>query len=605
MRRRRGWVPRSGSPPPPGRGVRSRGRCLTVLASAVLWAVFAGSAAAQEGCEWLPPSGNLQGTGNLTRVQTPHLYCRDGVRIRADSTRFYENTNYYELYGHVLFENPERILRSGRAQYFRSTGRLQAQEDVRLTRKSDNALVTGENLVFEEAGRGRAQDHMTVTGGRPHAVLYVQRDTARPEAEGPDSLAPPPPAAGEAGEESGPPAPYEVDADRIELTGEERFDASGRVEITRDSLEGYGDRAVYEQTEGTLVLLGEARMVNGGYTLVGDTVEAIIPEEAIREVVARRRATLTGEDLDVRAPLIRMMMADGALERMVAVAPTDTAAPPEGPPTGPPGELPSGELGGAPPPPVTRAALLQAEHPARPVARARDFIIVADSIDVRLPGRVLERLIAVGEAHGESTARDSLDTEDLPEVARRDWIDGRTIEATFSRAETPDTPEAAADSSGSEYRLESLVASGSARSLYRMAPRDSAAAGPDTTAVGANPTAVAGADTAAAAVALVDTTAAAVAIVDTAAVADTAGLADTAAVAGAGAPMPALHYVMGDTITLRLQEGRIRQMEVVGQVRGVHWEPRARRAGGGAGGGAPGNGSAGVPESPRREEERR
>lgn len=514
----------------PGRR-RRRGRETLFLAfvALALSALPGGRAAAQEDCQWLPPSGDLLGTGNLTRVKTPHLLCRDGVRIRADSTRFYENRNYFELYGNVLVENPERILRSGRAQYFRATGRLQAQQDVRLTRKSDNTLITGETLVYEEAGRGRPQDHMTVTGGRPHAVLYVRTDTVRP-----DSLAPAQPA-------SEPPVPYDVDADRIELTGQEFFDASGRVEITRDSLQAYGDRALYEQGAGTLELLGRARMVNGGYTLVGDTIQALMPEEVIREVVARRRASLEGEDLDVRAPRIRMMMTEGKLDRLVAVTLGDSVAP-EAPP--------EEELGGAPPPPTSGAALLLAEHPSRPVARARDFVIVADSVDVLLPGEVLERLIAVGTAHGENTARDSLDTEGLPEVARRDWIDGQRIEAAFARVQVPDTAGSEAGSTRGEYRLESLVAGGSARSLYRMAARDSAAAVQDSVA------------------------------------------------------RPAIHYVTGDTITLTLDDGQISRMEVVGQVQGVHWEPTARGGGGGTGGGPPGGVPAGE-DPPRPGEERR
>jgi hypothetical protein len=144
------------------------------------------------------------------------------------------------------------------------------------------------------------------------------------------------------------------------------------------------------------------------------------------------------------------------------------------------------------------------------VVRAEDFLIIADSVDVLLPSEVLESLTAVGTAHAESTARDSLNTASTPDIIRRDWIDGGTIVATFGQS---------TDSTAGEYRLERLVSSGSARSLYRMAASDSANA------------------------------------------------------EFQGEQRPAVHYVGGDTIVLMLEEGAIRSMEVVNQVRGWHFEP--------------------------------
>jgi hypothetical protein len=77
----------------------------------------------------------------------------------------------------------------------------------------------------------------------------------------------------------------------------------------------------------------------------------------------------------------------------------------------------------------------------------------------------------------------------------------------------------AADSSDAGYEVERIVARVDARSLYRLPPEDS--------------TAVPGVDP------------------------------------------PALHYVLGDEITLVMENGEVRSMEVVGQTRGVHLEPLA------------------------------
>jgi hypothetical protein len=40
-----------------------------------------------------------------------------------------------------------------------------------------------------------------------------------------------------------------------------------------------------------------------------------------------------------------------------------------------------------------------------------------------------------------------------------------------------------------------------------------------------------------------------------------------------GVDAPAVHYVLGDTITIVMVEGEVDRMEVIGQVRGVHVEP--------------------------------
>jgi hypothetical protein len=441
-------------------------------------------AGAQQECEFLAPSGNFDSTNGFTRVTTPHVICPDGTRIRADSLRRTDSSGYYDFFGSVLLEDPVRILRAARAQYFANTGRLQAQQEVRLTRKEDNSLVTGENLVYDVGDGDAGEERLVMTGGRPHAVVYPAAvDTVRPGDE--------PSAGSEA-------APYEVDADRIEIVGAADLDASGDVRITRDSLEAHADRSVFDQEEGMLALLRRARVIDRGSLLEADSIDLILPEDVIREIIARRRAVLTNEDLNMRAPFIHILMTDGRMDRVVAVGDTGT-------PAGTPDPL-----SGASQPPAPATSLLLADHPARPVVRAEDFLIIADSVDVLLPSEVLESLTAVGTAHAESTARDSLNTASTPDIIRRDWIDGGTIVATFGQS---------TDSTAGEYRLERLVSSGSARSLYRMAASDSANA------------------------------------------------------EFQGEQRPAVHYVGGDTIVLMLEEGAIRSMEVVNQVRGWHFEP--------------------------------
>jgi hypothetical protein len=146
-------------------------------------------------------------------------------------------------------------------------------------------------------------------------------------------------------------------------------------------------------------------------------------------------------------------------------------------------------------------------------------------------------------------ARDSLNQADTPALIRRDWIEGDTIIATFSEvADSLAPPEDSlggepadplppsagrvppdADSTGSRYRLDRLVAKASARSLYRIEPSDSTL------------------------------------------------MEEEARLA--------VHYVVGDQITILLSEGEVERMEVEGSTRGVHLEPvgRPKREGGSGG----------------------
>jgi hypothetical protein len=168
----------------------------------------------------------------------------------------------------------------------------------------------------------------------------------------------------------------------------------------------------------------------------------------------------------------------------------------------------------------------------RPVALVEDFELTADSVEVTAPGNVVERVFAAGRARSVSTSRDSLNVELLPEIARTDWLEGDTVIVRFdpvspgARVEGVDIelrPEPGASrDERSRSEVHSVVARGAARSLYRLAPSDS--------------TAVPGVDP------------------------------------------PALHYVVGNEITIRMRDGQVDGMEVVGRTRGVHLEPLARRA---------------------------
>ena len=439
------------------------------------------SVAAQEGCRYADPGNDVldsrrsPGGGQVTNIRNPHFLCEDGVEIWADSAVAYSEQAMSQLIGRVRYRDRTRELRAREARYFSEVGRLQAQGDVRVTNFEDGSVIENGNLVYLRETDFRDEEEMTVTTGpdrvRPRALVYPARS---------DSLAP----------EADPGPPYAVEGDVIVLRGSAYFASTGDVRIERDSLFAFGDSAEYREADEVLVLVGSARVESGTYTLVGRTVTIGTATSDTSVIHARRDALLTGEDIVVNAPHIVLHLAGGAVERLVAV-------------------------------PLVAEMVAEGDTAdlARPLALTENVELTADSLELTAPGEVVERILAAGSARSVSHARDSLNVESLPDVARSDWMEGDTI--VISMRPAADTL-LAPDSADAGYQVDRIVARVEARSLYRLAPEDS--------------TAVPGADP------------------------------------------PALHYVLGDEITLVMEDGQVRSMEVVGQTRGVHLEPLGGRA---------------------------
>jgi len=420
----------------------------------------------------------------INRVLTPHLVCEDGVEIWADSA--IARQGVANFMGAVRYLDRSRELRAASARYFARTGRLEAQGQVRVTNQEDGSTVENGDLVYTRQSEVNEIEEMTVTTGsdglRPRATLYPKRPEAPTDSV---ALADSIPLDVEPGEPAEPPEPqqYIVVGDRIYFRGDSYFNARGMVEIERDSLFAYADSAEYNGEDGALVLEGSASVDGATYDLIGKTITLLSSDDGSDEVRAVRDAMLTGEDIDVTAAQILLDLVDGEVEHMVAVpVAEDTAWTPQ------------------------------------PRAVSEDFELVGDSLDLAAPGGVLQRVFAAGHARSVSTSRGDLNVEELPEIARTDWMDGDTIEVFLVPAE-PDSA-AVPDETGNDYEVERIIARVGARSLYRMTPSDS--------------TAVPGVDS------------------------------------------PAISYMVADEITVYMVDGQADRVESVGQVDGWHLEPLKR-----------------------------
>jgi len=444
-------------------------------------------ASAQEGCRYADDGNDelnsVAGPGGerITYIRRPHFLCADGVEIWADSAIAYSAQAMSHLIGRVRYRDSARELRSNQARYFSNVGRLQAQGNLHVTNLEDGSVIENGDLVYLRQADYREVEEMVVTTGtdrvRPRALVYpAPSDSAAQDAE--------------------PPAPYSVVSDRLVLRGAGYFNATGTVEIERDSLFAFADSAEFDESSELLHLVGSARVTSRSYDLVGRSITLGTADTGPSEIRAVREALLTGEDLVIRSPLISLFVLDGAMERLVAVPLRDA---------------PDGDTLGV----AEDSASL-----VRPVALAENLELTGDSLEIVAPAEVVERIFAAGAARSVSHARDSLNVDELPEWARYDWLEGDTVIVSL-RPATVDSTVADTVATG-EYEVERIVAKLRARSLYRLPPEDS--------------TAVVGVD------------------------------------------RPAVHYVMGDEITIVMREGEVESMVVVGQARGVHYEPQRRPA---------------------------
>lgn len=98
--------------------------------------------------------------------------------------------------------------------------------------------------------------------------------------------------------------------------------------------------------------------------------------------------------------------------------------------------------------------------PSRARALSPEYDIVADSLDVRMPGQRVREVFAVRDAFAQSTP-DSTRVRST----EKDWLRGDTIVARFDTI-------AVAQDSARRPRIRDLVAHGNARSFYQVATRE-------------------------------------------------------------------------------------------------------------------------------------
>ena len=193
--------------------------------------------------------------------------------------------------------------------------------------------------------------------------------------------------------------------------------ASGNVVIERVDLRATADSATLDQGREFARLMRKPVIIGRGersFTLVGTVVDLWSRNRKLERVRADGAAKVTSDSLTLTGDTIDLRLSAQRIERVFAWG--------------------------------TRAT-----------ADAPEQRLEADSLDIRMPGQRLQQVHALGRA----IALSIVDTQRIL-TEERDWIAGDTIVASFDTVLT-------ADSSGGA-RMREVVATGTARAFYQLAP---------------------------------------------------------------------------------------------------------------------------------------
>lgn len=315
-------------------------------------------------------------------------------QLVADSAEFYEDRGTLFLIGNVRYREPRAQVTSNFMTYYQGEERLNAEGNVVAT-FTNGSVMRGPVADYYRVSPVRSVEYMVATG-RPQLTL-VERDTT-----------------------GTPSQPVIVNANRIRMDGDSLVYASGRVEMLRSDVTGYGDSAFMDAGREYMRLMRTPRVTGRGerpFTLEGEVIDMFARDRKLDRVVASPAGHATSDDLEIFADTIDLRVIEDRLSRAFAFGPSR----------------------------------------ARAVSTERD--VVADSLDVQMPNQQLQEVRAIGSAFATS----------LPDTARvispeRDWLQGDTIVVEF---ETEGVAEG-------RTQARRLTATLNARSFHQMQGQNAA-----------------------------------------------------------------------------------------------------------------------------------
>ncbi len=364
-----------------------------------------------------------------------HCTNKPGVRLKSDSAEYYGEQELMYLIGRVHYTDPRAVVDAHHMTYYVSDGRLIADTNVFAVMPSGTTM-RGPHADYLRVLAG-VRDRATLTApGRPH-IHVVQKDstTSTPDTAG-------------------------IDADLVYMEGDSLVYASHNVIIVRSDLTATGDSAFVDEGRGFIRLMRNP-VIHGTeekhpFTLKGDVIDVFTENHQLRRVLSKLHADAVSKDMHLTSDTIDLRFQEKVLSRAYAWGPSR----------------------------------------ARAVTPDRD--ILADSIDVIMPGQVVHQVRSVRKAFAQANP----DTTQF-KSKERDWMKGDTIIAFFDTtasvaksagsgptfgaggpgdpadlisllapAESIAHTATAKPAADSNPQVKALRASGHAQAFYQLAPRD-------------------------------------------------------------------------------------------------------------------------------------
>ena len=317
------------------------------------------------------------------------------IVLKSDSLEQYGDEGRFFFIGHVDYKEPRLKLKSDFLTYFQREERLLALLNVDAVLPSGSTLKGSSLEYFKPIPKIRPKQKGIVLG-RPTMSIIDKDAQGKPQ------------------------PPVTVTGNTIWLEGDSVVASSGEVIVVRPELTATGDSLYLDGGSGLLRIMRKPKITGTKgrpFTLVGETIDLLSRRKKLERVLAKNGSEAVSEDLVLKSDSIDLRITDDLLQR----------------------------------------AIVWGQSRAR--ATSPTQTIVADSIDVLMPGQRVREMHAIRQASAEG----------MPDSAKfhpteKDRLTGDTIIARFDSIPARDTI--------SKPRIRDLVAISKATSLQSLPPQD-------------------------------------------------------------------------------------------------------------------------------------
>jgi hypothetical protein len=350
----------------------------------------------------LPGGGKVAFAGGHVVIRCPER----SIVVRGDSAESRPDGEH--VIGHAVYDEPRFHVTADFLNYLSTIERVIAVGNVNARLPSGSTMV-GPIAEWNRVTPTRPKEEM-IARSRP-TFKIIQKDTttkrpagAKPAAEDTTTIV----------------------AETVHMIGDSLIYAGGTVVINRTDISAAADSAFLDQGAETMRLMREPSLSGKKerpFTLKGDLIDIYSKNRKVNRVIARANAVATSDSMTLKSDTIDLRVKDDLLDHAYAWG---------------------------------KRSLARATSPSQNV--------LADSLDVTMPGQKVRLMRALGHAYAQGKPDTARFIVEKPDTA--DWLKGDTITAHFDTTATKDTSKTPS--------IRQLFALGRAASWYHLPASDSA-----------------------------------------------------------------------------------------------------------------------------------